>query len=227
MLKNLIFLFIITLLIQYGIFAQTNDFANWTGISIQKNITNRTSVELEEELRLKNNCTQINSFLSTISLNYKLTKCKDVSIAYRFSDKYKEEKYFSERHRLMFDYKYKYKIKPFVINYRTRIQSELQDYNSSDKGKIPDCIWRNKLEIKYNLKQYKPYATTELFFQINDPRNMESNKSFNQYRLSIGNEFKINNKHSFSIYIMLQKDINTQNPQKTITFGLKYAINNI
>jgi hypothetical protein len=66
-----------------------------------------------------------------------LNKNIETSLDYRFINKLNKYQDLSFRHRLYWTLTLKKKIKPIVFVYRHRIQYELVDIYSSEKGQIP------------------------------------------------------------------------------------------
>lgn len=147
-----------------------------------------------------------------------------MGLIYRFTQKKEENKMFVFRHRLMLDLTYRKKFYGFLFQYRSRIQSEIRQFNSSETGRIPLWNWRNKFEIKYDFEELTPYAGTEWFLQLKDPGDPEYNRTLTQYRVFAGIDYKINDKNSFGVYGLLDREINVSNPLTSWILGLQYSV---
>ena len=207
--------------------AQTQpDAGMWNTFSLEKEITKKFSVGVDEELRLRDNLGQLNLLYTNLGVNYKPIKGIKLAFTYRLIEKYIGENIpFSFRDRLMLDASYKYKIDNWAFSYRARFQAEVRDYYSSRKGKIPEWYWRNKFEIKYDLtKKYEPYIGTEIRYQIKDPRNPISNEGWHRIRAFAGVDYNINKNNSFGIYYLIQTEFGVVNPQNLYILGLQYSL---
>lgn len=201
------------------------DAGMWTTFSLEKELSSKFSISLDEEFRLKENFTMLNLFYTNLGFAYKPSKRLKLALTYRLVEKWKyEDEHFSFRHRLMFDVSYKYKLKGWTISYRSRIQSEVRDMYTSELGKIPECYWRNKVDIKYKIRRYIPFTGTEFRCQITDPRNPESNFLWHRVRLYAGAEYEINPRNTFGVYYLHQREFNIPEPEYLYIVGLQYTL---
>jgi hypothetical protein len=206
------------------LYSQQSDAGMWNTFSIEKRITKKYSIGIDEELRFKENFTRLNLLYTNLGIIFRPNKEIKLAFIYRLIEKYEEDDYFSYRNRLMLDISYKYKIKSFSLSYRSRVQSEVRNYYSSEKGKVPEWFWRNKFEVKYSIKKYSPYVGTELRYQFTDPRNPETDFGWHRIRIFGGVDYKINNQNTCGIYYLIQKEWLTLNPQNLYILGLEYSI---
>ena len=221
---KILFLFIL-LLSSLCIKAQvTNDAGLWTTLSIEKEFTKKFSVSVDEEIRLKENFTQLNLLYTNLGLNYKFTKAFKVSLTYRMIEKYMPDDWLSFRHRLMLDISYKQKIKSFSLYYRSRFQSEVQQYYSTEFGKIPEWYWRHKFELKYNLNKFSPYLGTELRYQFTNPRSVENDYGWHRIRMFAGTDYKIDSRNTVGLYYLIQQEYDVKNPSNLYIVGLEYSL---
>ena len=73
-LLNKIKILFLLLLLNTAIYAQWDDAGMWNTFSIEKGITKKFSIALDEELRLRENFTQLNLLYTNLGVNYKLFK---------------------------------------------------------------------------------------------------------------------------------------------------------
>lgn len=207
-------------------FAQpTNDAGLWTTFNIEKELKNNISVFLTEEYRLKENFTQTNLFYTDIGVSVRPVKPLKISLSYRSIEKYIQDNTFSYRHRLMVDILLKHKMGNYSIAFRQRFQSEVRNVNSSDNGAIPEWYSRSKFQIKYDLnKRLTPYIAAELRYQINNPRNIESDRLWHRQRYSAGIDYKQNDRNTFGLYYLIQNEFNVSSPQNLYIVGLEYTL---
>lgn len=222
-----IFLFLLFLKSGVSSFAQSQpeDAGMWNTFSIEKEFTKKFSVGIDEELRLRDNFSRLNLLYTNLGVSYKVIKGIKVSLIYRSIEKYLgDNRTFSYRNRLMLDISYRYKISELTFAYRSRLQSEVRDYYSSQKGKIPEWFWRNKFEFKYDIKKYTPYLGTEIRYQIKDPRNPETNEGWHRLRVYWGVDYNINKRNSVGVYYLIQREYGVYNPQNFYILGLQYSL---
>jgi hypothetical protein len=222
---HFIFIFtIITINFQITFGQKQPDAGMWSTLSIEKEITKKIDICIDQEFRLKNNYSDLNLFYTNISVDYSIYKGIKLSVGYRIIEKYLIEDFFSFRHRLMFDASYKYKIQNIILSYRSRIQAEVRDYYSSKHGQIPEWYWRNKFDIKYDLGKFTPYIGTELRYQISDPRNPSGNHGLHRARMYGGVDYKINNANSIGLYYLVQQEYDIDEPADVYITGIQYTI---
>jgi hypothetical protein len=220
------YILILFTLINVPAFSQTipQDAWLWTTFSLEKKITQKTSVFFEEELRFFDNDSRINLFFSNLGVDYQLNKNFKLSLVYRFINKNQDDAYFSKRHRLYVDFSYKQKLNDFAIVYRIRFQGQVRDVYSSEYGRVIESYMRHKIDIKYNYKRFTPYVAAEFRFQINNPDFQQADDLWNRMRLYAGSDYKINRQNSVGIYYMIQQDFNNKRIERDFTLGFQYSI---
>lgn len=224
--KKIVLLFFIAFGFSSVAFSQvTNDAGMWTTFSVKKKFKNDVAIFLTEEFRLRENFTRTNLFYTDLGVEVSPLNFLKVSVAYRMIEKHLIDKTFSYRHRLMLNITFKQKIGNFSLSYRQRLQSEVRNVYSSQAGSVPEWYSRNKFELKYDLdKPISPYIGVEYRYQINDPRNIESNGLWHRSRYFIGLDYKRNDKNSFGLFYLIQNEYNVSAPQNLYIVGLEYSL---
>jgi hypothetical protein len=224
MLKRSFFIFIFCLSSHF-IPAQTEDLGSWLTFSVDKGIVGNLSFNFDQELRLKDNITNINLLYTNLGLTYKFNKYFRFSGVYRFIDKHKTDDTYGIRNRFYGDLVFKYKVSKFSFGYRARFQSEWRKagYGSS-LGKMPEIFLRNLFKISYKLNdKFSPYIGTELRWQLQNPKIPWGN-GFDRTRFFAGMDYTINEKLSAGAYFLLQKEWNVNDPQTLYIIGLEFGI---
>jgi hypothetical protein len=221
-------LFIYFLAVCDIVFSQPADNGLWTSIQVEKEFSKRWSVSLEEEVRLKENYSQIDRLFTELEASYKLIRGLKVSLGYRFVEKVDFEKYYANdlrfEHRWLCEIQYKYRYRLVTFLYKTRIESEMKNIYSSEKGKVAGWGWKNKLEVKYRLTRVEPYAGVELRYQFTDPRHPESDFLLNRIWIYGGVDYSIVKNQTIGIYYLFQKEWNLVDAGKNYILGVKYSI---
>jgi hypothetical protein len=201
------------------------DVGSWNTFNIEKTINSKFTLLFTEELRIKENFTRLNLFYTNLGVEYKLAKNFKAALVYRWIDKYQDDDSYSFRNRLMLDLTVKHKFGNVMISYRNRTQVEARDIYTSADGKMPEWYSRNKVGAKYDLgKRYTPFASAEFRYQLHDPRNIESDKTWHRDRFVLGAEYEINKRNTFSAYYLIQREFNVLSPQNLYIFGLEYTL---
>ena len=206
------------------VLAQQSDFGAWATLSLEKKLKRNFSATLSEEIRFFQNLQRFNLAYTNVGLSYKLNKAIKFSAVYRFIQKSRDENTISWRHRIYVDLQIKQKYYPITIAYRTRLQSQVRDFYTSDDGKIPERYWRNKLDLRYEIGYgFSPYIADEFRYQFKNDRNIEANNKFNRGRYYLGVQYQYTEAKTFDLYFMNQREFNVNNPERNYIIGLEYA----
>jgi dTDP-4-dehydrorhamnose 3,5-epimerase-like enzyme len=111
------------------------------------------------------------------------------------------------------------------VSYRHRLQAEKRNIYVSERGYFTEWYSRNKFSLKYNLNQsFAPYTYIELRYQIHDQRKLESESQLHRVRYATGVDYKIDNKNTFGIYYLIQREWNVLTPNNLYILGLEYSL---
>ena len=222
--KRCLALFVFLFLLRPG-FSQTEDLGSWLTFSVNKGITNKLSFGFDQELRLKDNISNINLLYTNLGLSYKFTKYFKFAATYRFIDKHKGDDTYGIRNRIMADFIFRVKPGKFTLGYRARFQSEWRGAGyGSDMGNVPEIFLRNLFKVSYKLgDHFAPYLGTELRWQLQNPKIPWGN-GFDRTRFIAGTDYNINKRNTAGAYFLLQKEWNVNDPQTLYIIGLEYSI---
>ncbi len=206
-------------------FSQTQDLGSWMTFSFDKGLGNKFAFGLDQELRLKDNLTNVNLIYTNLGFSYKVTKFFKISTVYRFIDKHKSDGSFGIRHRFYTDLIFKAKTGKWSFGYRARLQFEFRKSGYySDLGNEPEIFLRNLFKIQYKAgEKFSPYVGSELRWQIQDPKLPWAN-GFDRTRFFAGTDYSINKKMTAGAYYLIQKEWNLNNPQTLYIIGLEFGI---
>ncbi|MEO8086246.1 MAG: DUF2490 domain-containing protein [Bacteroidota bacterium] len=196
----------------------------WNTVSVNKQLSKKWSLGVDEELRLFDNMSRVNLFFTNVGVSYKLNRVFKFSLVYRFNNKNQDGEYYSTRHRLYLDIAYKKKVlRNLAVTYRVRFQGQVRDYFSSDVGKNIESYMRHKFDLSYSYKKYTPYLAAEFRFQISNPSFAEANDLWDRERFYLGCDYDFNKKHALGLYYMIQHDFNNQRAENDFTLGWQYT----
>jgi Protein of unknown function (DUF2490) len=225
--KNTFDYFLMMLICLSGYGQNTKDAGLWATFSVQKEITKKISLTLDQEMRLRENFQRLNLFYTNIGIDYKLNKNIKISPTYRFTQKKQLEPGFGYRHRFMLDVTAKKKFSKITLSERVRYQTEVQDFYTSRKGKIPEHYLRFKTDLKYTApEKLTPYISCELRYQITAPRGEDplTNYGFHRIRNVAGIEYKINDSNTLNLYYLIQSEFNITNKESIYIVGIGYNL---
>jgi Protein of unknown function (DUF2490) len=182
----------------------------WNTIGLSKKIFKKTTLAVQQSLRLRENATTFNSTFTEVALSYELVKKLEISINYRhiFRDKYAVN-----NQRIYGILDYSNSIKRFTYGIRTRFEKQYE------MNEIPEKTWRNRIKISYNIPKMplEPFGFVEGFYDIN---NIQS--QLERIRLCFGLSYKLDKQNEFSICYINQNEVNIENPAITNIIGLEY-----
>jgi hypothetical protein len=200
--------------------AQENDFMIWSGYSLTKNFNPSWSARIRQEIRLRENATQVQKSFTDVGVRYRFSKHLRFALHYRYNHNVRRDFTFSSRHRINADLIFRYKWNPVVVNYRLRYQQNYRDIFSSETGLVPRQFLRHKLQSHLDLnKKWSPYIFTEVFHTpyINDFR-------FIQSRLGTGISYEINRNNNVTLYYMYRATRNVNNPRNDFILGFRLNV---
>ncbi len=203
----------------------TDDAGLWCTFNVEKNFNQKFGIFITEEYRARENFSQSNLFYTDLGLSYRPADFLKISLSYRCIEKFIEDDAISFRHRGMLDISLKKKFGNFALSYRQRIQAEVRNVYSSEIGNLPEWYSRNKFQIKYDFdKPVTPYIASEIRYQIVNPRMVESNGLWTRARYFVGLDYKKNDRNTFGLFYMIQREWNISAPQNLYILGLEYTL---
>ncbi|MFC2097343.1 DUF2490 domain-containing protein [Bacteroidota bacterium] len=217
-----LFLSVIILFSCQKVFSQTKDAGLWTGIRLNYDISEKLNLSFEEEIRFFENFSRLDKYYSEIGLSYEINKNVEIGAFYRYSSIKNPYINYSHYHRFHTEIILKSEFKRYSFSFRSRFQSKYTDPYVSDNGMIPKDYSRNKLAVSYNIRKLPltPYASYELFYQLNNPDGNVFDKSW----MTIGVKYRFKNRDRLSIYYRLSQDHNINNPLNLNILGIGYNI---
>jgi hypothetical protein len=209
----------------YALSQGNKDFTSWNAFNCEYKISKDFNLLFTEGIRFRENLTRLNQFLTEVGVEYKIKKKIKTSLTLRTVQKLEPENYFSFRHRMAWDINLKKKVNKFTFQYRHRLQSEIKNYYSSAKGKLPSLFERHKFQLKYEIdKRFEPFVSVETQYQWKDPRNMFYNMDFHRVRFQFGCDYNFGANSSLSAYYVIQNEFNIPNQQNNFILGIEYSI---
>lgn len=209
---------------QDGEYLTVRDLESWSIVSLKYKVKPNLSFAVQEQLRLKNNSSQLDASVTELNTGFGLIDNIYGAIGlryYRENDTQGDVQGFENHIRVHFDLGYNYEKERLNIEYRLRWQSKNELGISKDEGDYPNKYLRLKLGLKYNIKNWKldPEFSSELF------RHYETGEAtrFDKYRLTLGTKYKIKGYGKIGVFYRVEKELNGTYPKTTNVIGLKYS----
>jgi hypothetical protein len=140
------------------------DLRLWTGVEIEKSWGKAWTLSLAEEIRFKQNISELNNYFTEAGLRYRINKNFALEGGYRFTRDKKSDGSYENLTRYNLDLRFRGRLDPILIQYRLRYQKEVEGFNLVDPAADYEKYVRNRIRIRYNkLAKLKPYVSAELF----------------------------------------------------------------
>ncbi|MFO0496289.1 MAG: DUF2490 domain-containing protein [Flavobacteriia bacterium] len=206
-----------------AIFSQRQSGRVWTQIGVKGAVSPKLDWSIDVTNRFGSD--GLETFFTQASLKYKLKKWIRPSLDYRSildKDKYKN---YTLSHRLNVNADFKKQVKRFSLGARLRYQYSFQSLQGSKKYDAEfDQAIRIKPHVAYDIKKsgFGPLCSIEYFY---NPTYSELGQRFTKYRLFIGTQLELNGPHELAFGYMLDREINTPNPDTKHILSISYSYN--
>lgn len=200
--------------------AQQSDFGIWMGADIKKKISSRFSLDFSQQALTRENSVQIDKFFSQFGLNYKLSKKLKLSISYRLIQNKEIDFVYHYGNRLQTDLTLYQKIQNLKFYYRIRFQNQYADFFSSENGRNPKGVLRQRASLEYDFgRRIVPGISAEYFY---DGQSFIPNDlSGERYRATVN--YEINNKNQIQVFYQFQNKWNVKLPVNSYIIGFMYG----
>ncbi|PQJ75730.1 DUF2490 domain-containing protein [Polaribacter gangjinensis] len=223
-------LFFAFLLINSSLFAQDEtDFGSWNSIGVDYTIKKKLKLNLEYNMRFKENAKVLEERFTEIGAEYKIYKKFELGGSVRFIDENDTQgnrQGIRKHFRYQFDLSYKYKFNKLSINHRFRYQNKNEVAVSELEGDIPNANIRFRTGVDYNFKKWPldPEFDAEIFRRVSK----DEKNQFTKYRLTFGTKYKWKNFGEFGINYRYERSLidgNLPMNLDVIELRYRYSIN--
>lgn len=197
-----------------------NDWESWNAVGLKYKLNKKWSFELEENLRLKENISEIDKYFTQLGANYKINKHFKVGAAARYiseNDNTGKVQGYENYFRYHLEVLYDHKINDFSFEYRLRYQNK----NELGVDDYANQHLRLKAAVTYNIPHWKldPEISAEIFNHIENG----DDDGFDRYRLTIGSTYDMKDYGKIKFYYRYKKQLNEEFPETKNIIGLKYT----
>jgi hypothetical protein len=223
------FITYIFVLIISSVYAQPpeRDFQSWQDITFERE-RGDYEVQLKIQNRFGENASQHFLTYADFGLIYRLSKKWRIQADYIFIPRREiPTSSYAIRHQYFVALLFRHKQGPFIINARTLAQYQMEDdwffvRDAFESGNWSDWVWRNKITVKYklkNVKQLRPYAA----YENNIARFVDSKLYINRNRFFIGLDYEFNLFNEIGLYYMYQQNISRNRPSEVYNLGISFV----
>ena len=197
-----------------------NDLRLWTGAKIEKTFAKDWKVSLEQEIRFKENISEINNTFTEAGLRYRISKNFALGGGFRYTWDKKQDSTYQGYSRYNIDLRYKGKLNYLTIYYRLRYQREVEDFRIFDLSAPDVKQLRHRVSIRLNsLKHISPYVSGEIF-QIFTPY---TDPQFGYYRIVAGILYEPGKIGEFNVAWGFNRELSSSQPAMIYMFKINYT----
>jgi len=209
---------------QTAIIDNNVDFETWSSIEISYKPSKKWSIDLEEQLRLKDNSSTTDQYFTQLQVEYEVFKKFNLGSGFRYirkNDTKGNIQGYEDHFRFHLDGSYDHKINQFSFKYRFRYQNRNELGVSTSEGDYPNQHIRLKGGLEYGFKNWKldPKFSAEIFNHFEKGQT----NGFDKFRISLGTDYKIKNFGKLSLYYRFEKELNVMNPKTSNIIKFKYT----
>ncbi len=206
---------------QTGTYYTVRDLEMWSSVGLKYKFDKKLSLSFEQQLRLRDDVSNVDIYFSELGLNYKFNKQLSFGLAGRFirdNDDVGKIQGYENHFRWNADLGYQHKVSYFDFSYRFRYQSKNELGISELEGDLLTNVVRFKYGVDYNFKKWKfdPEFSTEIF------REIQPDSEFDKIRFTLGTTYKTKNIGDFGAFYRMEKELTGLYPKTTNIVGLKY-----
>jgi hypothetical protein len=203
-------------------YSQQTDFQFWPQVQLGYNLSKRFDLSLEEEVRFRENVSQIKKELTDLGLTFKINKALRLGVSYRVELTFKNPDESAWRSGLYGDIMFRQKIARFRFDYRCRFQSAKIETISEVPMLNHWMTNRHKASLQYNIRGIR--LTPEVEGEIFIPVRKQESLMIDEYRLWAGLKYGINKRNEIGLKFGIEQEINVADPLRAYILGIGYAL---
>ena len=200
---------------------RSTDFGAIVTGKFDANLTNKWAIEVEEELRFDHNCTQLDRWLNSVTVEYPfLHNRMHVGLTGGAIRRYNDRGYYENRFRVGVDVNYAETFRWFKFSFRSRVMATFRDETVADYRVNPKLYWRNRLQASYQApnSRFKYSLSVELHWLLNDPKA----SVVDNVRTVLSVDYRLSRRQHLEFSARMDNDIQVKKPVDRFYFGITY-----
>lgn len=207
---------------QSGTYYTVQDLEAWTSTQLKFKVNKKLDFALEEQLRLKNNASNVDRYFSELTANYNLSNNFNLGLGSRYikvNDNVGKKQGYETHFRWNVDLGFKHEIKNLDLKYRLSYQSKNELNITKAEGDTAQNTLRFKIGAGYNIKNWKfdPKLSAEVFNLRNN------NEGLNRVRYTVGTDYNFKNAGELGAYYRMEKELTGVFRKTTNIIGIQYV----
>ncbi|MBN2814271.1 MAG: DUF2490 domain-containing protein [Bacteroidales bacterium] len=202
--------------------AQQRDFQVWPSVGLNLEIVKNLELEIEEEVRFRENATLIDRQVNDLSLNYRFNRYFKAGLNYRLEAQWVNADDYNWRNGFSGDLSLRMQPARFTLAYRLRLQSLKVERFRNETAFSGGYRHRHKIEAEYDIQGVPlvPFASGELFIEQKTGAGAETSA----LRLWIGLEYRYRKLHRFNIRYGIDREYNQTDPLTAYLLAFGYSL---
>lgn len=203
---------------------EVRDLETWSSIQVEYKLNKNWEFQLEEQLRLKSNSSEIGQYFTEFMATYSFPNKIKLAAGLRYirdNDTEGKIQGYEEHFRYQLDASYQHKVNQLTFKYRLRYQNRQEFSFSESLNKDAVQKMRLKVSADYGFKNWKldPQLSAEIFNQLSG-----SQSGFDAFRITAGTDYKIKKFGKIGAFYRLERELNVSYPKSTHIIGLEYKV---
>ena len=204
---------------------RSTDFGAILSAQYDADLGRKWAIEVEEELRFDHNCTQLDRWLNSVTLEYPfLHNRMHVGLTGGAIRRYNDKGYYENRTRVGLDVNYAETYRRFKFSYRSRWMATFRDESVGDYRVNPKLYWRNRLQASYQRpnSRFKYALSMELHWLLNDPKASVADNLRTVFTV----DYRLSRRQHLGAFVRMDNDIQVKEPVDRFYLGLTYHYKN-
>ena len=201
--------------------SDNQSFESWNALQIQYAPTEKLSLGLEAQLRLKSVGDSYNMSFFEAQAQYELQPFLDLGVGYRNSDRLDDvgKKQGHEKYNRFFGFA-QAKTSFDRFDFRFRVQHQVKTQRDVTTEPKDNSRWRYKFSSRYNIPNWEldPRLSIE-FFMLDE---FYSADAYDKFRLSIGSKKRFSKTSALSFKYLVEKEVGITQPLEYHILSLQY-----
>ena len=201
--------------------SDNQSFESWNALQIQYAPTEKLSLGLEAQLRLKSVGDAYNKSFIEVKAQYEPQPFLDLGVGYRNSDRLDDvgKKQGHEKYNRFFGFA-QAKTSFDRFDFRFRVQHQVKTQRDVTTEPKDNSRWRYKFSSRYNIPNWEldPRLSIE-FFMLDE---FYSTEAYDKFRLSLGSKKRLSNTSALSFKYLFEKEVGITQPLSYHILSLRY-----
>lgn len=197
-----------------------NDFRFDGSLGVTKEFFDVLEVGFESVIKLEKDASQIDEIDFDLDVEYAPFKFLAFGVGYRLAENRKKGGDYETNHRLSVQLELAAELRRFELEYRIRYQNLDDDFILYDETSPPEHILRNRLGIKYDIRNCK--LTPFIYYEHYGKLDSSVSYAF-RHKYAIGARYSFGKYGKVKVFYRIIKELNNPNPYTVYNLGLGYV----